>query len=404
MDLIELKVQAPVYGGMCLSQSAGVVFIKGAITGETVLAKIKERKKDYSIAEVVEILDSSPHRTEPLCPVFDVCGGCHYQHISYDQQLEIKRVVLEDCLSRIGKLDITIPTPLTNNQWGYRTKVQLKFSTDGQLGFYREGSRDVVPIDNCILAVEPINNIIKAILSKSIPKGIKEIHILSGINQIAYLLGDKISETTVQQFIDIGFDGVSTDKGMVKGGEYCIFEGRRAQGKSYRYTISPNSFYQTNWGLNQRLIERVMAEVAPDTDVIDVYGGAGNFAVPLSKIASDILIIEENHYAKADALRNIKMNKIKNVKYISKSFESAKIDRHFGFMILNPPRRGLTSVAVNQVIKNAPDKIAYISCNPSTFARDILKMSDMYQVQSVDLVDMFPNTYHCEVIGILQRR
>jgi 23S rRNA (uracil1939-C5)-methyltransferase len=398
MDLIELKVLAPVYGGMCLSQSAGVVFVKGAITGETVLAQIIERKKDYSIAETVEILDASVDRVEPICRVFGVCGGCHYQYINYNRQIELKKEILKDCLSRIGHLEISAGlNPLIGSQWGYRTKVQLKLSLDGHIGFYREGSRDVVSIVECPLAAEPINHAI-AKISNVTSSIVKEIHIISGKNLIAFLKGDKITEAALEQFIDIGFDGVSTDSGLHKGDEFSIFEG-----SGFKYTVSPNSFYQTNWELNQRLIDRALMESGTGQNIIDVYGGAGNFAIPLSKNALNMLIVEENPHSKADAQRNIKLNKLKNIKYKAQSFEKTKISEHYDRMILNPPRRGLTTAAVNAVKKISPGKIIYISCNPSTFARDILKMSDVYKTVSVDLVDMFPNTYHCEVIGVLER-
>lgn len=411
MDSIELKVLAPVYGGMFLSQSAGVIFVKGAITDETVVVKIKERKKDYSIAETIEVVDASPDRREPLCPVFNVCGGCHYQYINYQRQLEIKKEVLKDCLNRIGHLDIAISEPLAGMEWGYRTKVQLKISHDGLLGFYREGSRDVTPIKDCPIAAVPINRVITKISDitgnlKGSKTRLNEIHVLSGINLIALLKGDNISEAFIRQFIDIGFDGVSID-GVKAETEYCSFE----TGLGYRYTVSPNSFYQTNWELNQILIEKVLKEAVNAKYIVDVYGGAGNFAIPLSKglspsdkNASNVLIIEENPYSKGDALRNIKINKAKNIKYMSKSFEKVKLDRRVDLMILNPPRRGLTTAAINVVKGNLPDKIIYISCNPSTFARDILKLSDVYRVSSVDLVDMFPNTYHCEAMGILEMK
>ncbi|MBF0541277.1 MAG: class I SAM-dependent RNA methyltransferase [Nitrospirae bacterium] len=384
-----------------MSQSTGVVFIKGAIPGETVAAKIIERKKDYSIAETVEIIDPSPDRIEPKCRVFNICGGCHYQHINYTRQIELKKEILKDCLNRIGHLEISTDiNPLIGNQWGYRTKVQLKLSPEGQLGFYREGSRDIIPIDECPLATEPINIAITRISNIApLIKKVKEISILSGKNLIALLKGDKITESTLEQFINIGFDGVSTDNGSLKGAEFCTFEGSTG----YKYTVSPNGFYQTNWELNQRLIERVLGEADQAKNIIDVYGGAGNFAIPLSKFASKVLIVEENPHSKADAQRNIKINKLKNIKYISKSFEKTKMPDHYDLMILDPPRRGLTTAAVNAVKKIAPNKIIYISCNPATFARDILKLSDVYKMKSVDLVDMFPNTYHCEVIGIMEK-
>ncbi|MBF0320787.1 MAG: class I SAM-dependent RNA methyltransferase [Nitrospirae bacterium] len=413
MKTMELDSLAPIYGGMCLSRLDGVVFIKGAIPGEKVLAEVKETRRDYSIAEAIEILNSSTDRVAPRCRVYGRCGGCHYQHISYERQLSLKEEIVTDCLRRIAKIDIPLAETIFGNQWNYRRKVQFKLSATPNasapvMGFYRENTRDVVAVDECALLNGTLNRFLAKLKGARFLSGIREVHMLTGKTSVAFLKGPDVDEAKLEFLLDIGFDGAvgalapDYQRTHVAGDAYCLLSMGDASARGIDYTVSPQGFFQSNWELNQVLVEKV-AELLGDVSgkkVIDVYGGAGNFSLALSRSAKDITIVEDNPYSTTDGSRNIALNDIKNISYVTKSFEKIRESKTYDIAIVDPPRIGLTRAAIEKLLSLKAETIAYISCNPSTFARDAAKLQGRYTLSSVRLIDMFPNTYHCEVLGM----
>ncbi|MEO5355730.1 MAG: class I SAM-dependent RNA methyltransferase [Nitrospirae bacterium YQR-1] len=386
---------------MCLSKKDGVIFVKGALPGERVIAELTESKRDYSIAQTVEILNGSTDRVTPRCKDYNLCGGCHYQHISYQRQLSIKEEILLDCLQRIGKIDIPLSETVFLNQWNYRNKAQFKVSGQNEpgIGFYREHSRHVIPISQCHLLNPTINKFLEKLTGARFLRGLKEIHILTGDNTIAYVKGDGVDEAQLDFFIDIGFDGVVSDEGLSLGRSFCVLENSRPQ---FTYTVSPMGFLQANQGMNALLVEKVLELAGPieGKSVLDVYGGGGNFAIPLSFSARSVTVIEENRHSVEDGLRNVKLNNVKNVTFKAKPFEKYRSLQTYDVVITDPPRAGLTNNAMETLKALSPAKIVYVSCNPSTFARDAAKLLDKYVLSSVRLFDMFPNTYHAETLSV----
>ncbi|MCI4625746.1 MAG: methyltransferase, partial [Candidatus Magnetoovum sp. WYHC-5] len=363
MEHLELDSLVPVYGGMCLSRSEGVIFVKGAIPGERVLVEIIEKKRDYLRAHIVEIVSTSPDRVEPLCPVFGSCGGCHYQHISYKRQLAIKEEILKDCLTRIGKIDFPLTETISGNQWNYRHKAQLKLSFENSIpniGFYRENTRDIIPIEQCNIVSKPINNILTKLRTSNIFGKVRELDILSAENTIAYLKDTTNGHTLASYLLDEGFNGViyGSNENDFRGDNHCIFKMDIPNIGNFTYTVSPQGFFQSNWALNLKLIEEITKSLEKEligTDVLDIYGGAGNFALPISTKASSVTVVEENPFCIFDGKSNIKLNNIKNIRFIAKSFEKAKIDGKYNLVILNPPRRGLSNEAVQKLIALNPN-------------------------------------------------
>ncbi|MCG6552255.1 MAG: class I SAM-dependent RNA methyltransferase [Candidatus Magnetominusculus sp. LBB02] len=414
MKTLELDCLAPIYGGMCLSRLDGVIFIKGAVPGEKVLAELKETRRDYSIAEAVEILSASADRVNPRCRFYGICGGCHYQHISYDRQLSIKEEILTDCLRRIAKIDVPLDATVFGAQFNYRRKVQFKLTSlaaVSEIGFYKENTRDVVAVDECALLHGTLNRFLAKLSGARFLSGVREVHMLTGTNGIAgtntvaLLKGPEVDEAKLDFMLDIGFDGavgsVAQDICTV-GQPYCLLSLGDNADDTIEYAVSPQGFFQSNWELNQVLVDKVK-ELLGDVSgkrVIDVYGGAGNFSLGLAKTAKEITIVEDNPFSAADGVRNIEHNGLTNVSYITKPFEKIKENKTYDIVIVDPPRIGLTKAAAEKLLTLKAETIAYISCNPSTFARDAAKLQGKYKLSSVRLIDMFPNTYHCEVLGI----
>jgi 23S rRNA (uracil1939-C5)-methyltransferase len=394
-----IKADTVVYGGYVISRAEGVVFIRGALPGEVVEVSLKEKKRDYSVAEVTDIIEPSADRVEPPCPYFGECGGCQLQYATYDKQVAMKAGVLLDCLGRIGKLDIQLEPSLTGNDFNYRHRAQFKVSKDGEIGFYREGTREVVSIKKCPLMVDKINGILEKLRSADLT-GIKEVHVTSGDSLAALLKGVEYNDALSERFIEMGFEGVAFDDGTYRGKGHVCFDVM-----GLVYTVSPWSFFQSNWTLNCEAVRIITETFGPleKKRVLDLYAGAGNFSLPLAREGAEVVAIEDNPHAIKDGQRNVSYNKVRRYKFVKGRAEDAGIKGDFDIALLDPPRPGLANEATERVMELAPERIAYVSCNPSTFARDLGKLSGLYTIDSVRMIDLFPNTYHVESLAFLTK-
>jgi 23S rRNA (uracil1939-C5)-methyltransferase len=395
-----VKAEAPVYGGYIITRKDGVIFIKGAIPGELVEVAIHERKRDYSVASVTDIIEPSSFRVTPRCRYFGACGGCQLQYISYEKQVSMKNEILLDCLERIGGLRIDLMPALTGRDFHYRRRAQFKVSGDGRMGFYREGTREVVTIDECPLMVDEINGVIEKV-GAFLRGSIKEVHVTCGDSMIALVKGVDFDEALSEKLMGLGFSGVAFQDGSHSEKGYVSLDLH-----GLAYTVGPWSFFQSNWELNARVVELIRSELQPleGKRVLDLYAGAGNFSLLLSAEASEVVAVEENPHCIKDGQRNLTINKIRNLSFIRGRAETARLRGDFGIIILDPPRPGLTGGAMSRVLELAPRRIAYVSCNPSTLARDLKKLAERYDIESIRMIDLFPNTFHIEALVFLTRK
>jgi 23S rRNA (uracil1939-C5)-methyltransferase len=412
MMVLTLKIERPLYRGFFLARHQGkVVMVKGPVmTGETVQAMIEEDRNDYFTASAIKIIDPSPERITPPCKYFGVCGGCHFQHTPYDFQVKTKEEVLQDSLQRIMKKEIVLSESMTNNnQWNYRLRGQFKVSAEG-IGLHRRGTRDVVKTDTCLLMSEEINKHIQR-TNKIVRKlKIREFHITHGDCLIAMIitrksaLTDEEAERLALDLMSEGLSGLTILRGDLQPLTF---------GKSFitldhlglRYTISPQSFIQNNWVLNQAVISFVRQKLKPRNGmkILDLYAGAGNFSLPLAS-DTDVVAVEGNKYAIQDGQRNLEINNVSNYRFIRSTAEKFQTDERFDAIILDPPRPGLTNRAMKNVLSMLPERIVYLSCNPTTFARDMKKLLGTYDMESIRLIDFFPQTFHIEALAFLHLR
>ncbi|MCK5505490.1 MAG: class I SAM-dependent RNA methyltransferase [Thermodesulfovibrionia bacterium] len=405
-----LKAEIPAYGGFSIGRHKGkAVLIRGAVVpGETVEVTIEEGKKDYYSASVRRIIEPSPYRIRPACNFFGSCGGCHLQFITYEKQVQLKEEILRDCLKRIAKIDADVSVPvLSDYPWNYRYRGQFKIS-QGKIGFYRERTRAVIEVDYCPLMGEEINRYIKK--AGNLLRGLKagEIHISSGDCTLAFLKlpahtqsGTDIGKLA-SMFLDSGFSGL-----FVQAEDERLFQ----YGKPYitldleniQYTVSPMSFFQCNWRLNQAVVRFIKDSLKPlgGKKILDLYAGAGNFSLPLA-VGAEIRAVEENLSAVEDGRRNVELNGMRNCRFIHSSAEDFRIEEDFQVVVLNPPRPGLTNRVIRQVFTGMPEKIVYLSCDPATFSRDLKKLIKRYDIESIQLVDFFPQTFHIETLAFLK--
>ncbi len=397
-----LVAEVPVYGGYTLSRNGGVVFLKGAIPGETVEAEIIQKRKDYSVAVVKNILSPSKDRITPACEVYGLCGGCHYQHISYETQVKMKEGILLNCLERIGKIRHPIDGTITGMPWHYRKRVRLKVSRDGRVGFFKPLSHELVEFKECLLLEPQLNEFIRKVKEKGPVTGVKEIQIAHGDITVVSLRGYQIDDELIERIVEAGASGVWVNGRWIYGEERICLPLH-----GYIYFISPDSFFQANWALNLKLtgmLGELISIIKPQR-VLDLYGGAGNISVAVSGMGpGEVIVVESDTLAFRDGLYNLQMNGISNVRFINRAVESLRNPIKAEVVVVDPPRPGLTKKALSYLLRCSPQWIFYLSCNPSTLARDISRLSDDYSIDSIRLIDLFPQTYHIEALCILKRR
>ena len=361
---MQLTIDSPAYGGFFIGRHEGkVVMIKGAvIPGEKAEVSIEEEKKDYIAASVKRIIEPSPHRIKPACDYFGTCGGCHLQYISYEKQVQLKEDILRDCLNRLAKIDIGLSESIIdNNPWNYRFRGQFKISR-GKIGFYREKTREVIDIDICPLMADSVNNCLGK--SRQLLKEHKftELHITSGDSCIALLksradgISIKGADKIAASFLSSGFSGlcIETQDRLLRYGQ--PYAAMPLDG--LKYTISPMSFLQSHWMLNQKVVRLIKDRLQPlkGKKVLDLYSGAGNFSLPIAGDA-EVTAVEENPHAIADGKRNLKINNIKNCRFICSAAEKFYTKEHFNILILDPPRPGLKKRGINTEFAIIPEKI-----------------------------------------------
>jgi 23S rRNA (uracil1939-C5)-methyltransferase len=406
-----LRAETPVYGGYVLGRDGRVIFIRGAIPGELVDVSIEERKRDYSVASVRNVIEPSPSRRDPLCRIFGICGGCQLQFMEYDKQVSMKEEILIDAMRRIGDVEVALMPSLVAQEFGYRHRGQFKVSAEGAVGFYREGTREVIPVDHCPIMVPEINGMLQTLGSIDL-RGVKEVSISSG-DTLAILVRGKMTDESVQSLLEGGISGIAFENGDSLGKDYVTLDLN-----GLRYSVTPWSFFQSHWSLNRVVVEEVVRELSllENKRVLDLYAGAGNFSLPLSTQAKEVVAVEENSFAVEDGRRNMMLNGVRNCTFVNLSVEKILESRkkqqaeklfegsHYDSIVLDPPRAGLASECLRRIMATGSERIVYISCNPATLARDVKKMREKYDLEAVRMVDFFPNTYHIEALAFLRRK
>jgi 23S rRNA (uracil1939-C5)-methyltransferase len=399
--LLQVTTVSAVHGGYALARAEGIgaLFVRGALPGEEVRVRVGGRKRDYAFAVAVEIISPSPHRVEPPCEVFGECGGCQLQHAGYPYQLAMKRDILREAFRRIGGMDVSPEVALAGEPFGYRYRGQFK--TDGEaVGFYAERSRRLVPVARCPLMVDAINRALPSLRGLGGIATVPEIHLASDGDRVAaWLPGVRWDPRIAGRAGDALHGIVFEDRAWGEGTVTLPLDG-------LSYTVSPRTFFQANWRMNLALAGRLASLLGAVREgrVLDLYAGAGNFALPLARRCGEVVAVEGEPRAFADLRRNIRGNALPNVRAVASRVEAYRPSGRYDAVALDPPRSGLSPKALTLVRRLAAGKILYVSCNPSTLARDVRALSDRYDLASLAMHDFFPNTHHVEALALLTSR
>jgi len=437
-----------------------VVFVPMLIPGDIVDLRVTRKRKKYLEGRVIKFHEYSKDRIVPLCSHFGVCGGCKWQHLPYTLQLKYKEKQVRDSLTRIGKVELPAILPIIGSPdiYHYRNKLEYTFSDkrwrtseelssgetfekEGALGFHIPGLFDkVLDIEECYLQPEPSNSIKNAVRKYATSHGLdffdlreqkgflrtlvirnslegkvmviavffhEDVERREGL--LSFLASEFPQITSLMYVINSKKNDSLNDQEPIlyKGDDHIVEE---MDGLKFR--IGPKSFYQTNTrqGLELYRIARDFAGLSGKETVYDLYTGTGTIANYIAGYASKVIGIEYVDEAVQDAMINSKINNITNTHFFAGDMKDVleasffKVNGSPDIIITDPPRAGMHEDVVRSIIASAPGKIVYVSCNPSTQARDIQLLSEEYNVVRVQPVDMFPHTHHVENVVLLERK
>lgn len=398
-----------VYGGDTLARlpDGRAVFIPYALPEELLRIRLVEEKERYARGVISEILTPSPDRIQPRCPHFQDCGGCHYQHIPYKEQLRIKENILVDQLRRVGKIDSPPVKPIhpSPSPWNYRNHIQFHIAEDGRPGFLKNRSSEIVPIQECHLPEESLNRIWPSFSLDYIP-GLDRISLRAGEEgQDTLILLESQGQEPFEFSVDLPLSAVLQGPGgqiVLSGDDFTIIPVL-----DFPFVVSAGSFFQTNTQVAENLVD-YMLEILPleeDTVCLDVYCGVGLFSAFLAPRVKKVIGIESSPSAVEDFLYNLA--DFENVELYDLPAEDvlSVLDISPDIILLDPPRAGLSTTVLDSVVKLDPDLVAYISCDPATLARDIERFNKKgFSLEESTPFDMFPQTYHIESFNLLRRR
>jgi 23S rRNA (uracil1939-C5)-methyltransferase len=422
---VQVEIESMAFKGYGVARLGGkVLFIPYTVKGDKACVEIVEEKKYYSFGKLSKLTASSPWRTDPPCPYFGICGGCQWQHIDYSAHGELKKDILQEILKRLGGLKEIPPIAVVPSfdPYGYRVRVQLRVR-EKAIGYYQIRSHHVVDIDHCPISHPLVNQMILSFR--------RELHFFFRMEEIEinvspeegkaiFILSPRSLPKGWEDFLEEFFRARSILKGCaivrrngfsLIGDPYLNFTvtlNPAREGRRLRLRTSPRSFFQVNLRLNEGLIQTVLefSDVKKDERVLDLYAGIGNFTLPLAAQAKEVVGIEESRSAVEDARFNIEENGIRNCDFRHGRVEDLlkhRVTPGPDLIVLDPPRTGCNKIT-DQIAGLKPKRIVYTSCEPTTFARDLRLFSEKgYHLQRLTLIDMFPQTYHMEVVGLLQR-
>ena len=387
-----------------------VVFVEGALPGEIVDAEVIHRRRDFWRAEVSSVLLASPHRVQPPCPYFGRCGGCQVQHLAYREQLAQKRQVLAHQLARAGLTwdESGIEVLGMVDPWRYRLRGEFHVHrTDGRaaLGFYRKRTYQTLPIEQCLIHVEAIERALPALaraLDHEAAQRVKALQ-LTWAPGTSDLLWAPYPPGTADPELGLRAAALLPELRL-----YDDSIGIEDAGRQFR--VRPEVFVQVNARQREVLYRRTLraADPRPGDRIVDAYAGIGMLSARLAERAGEVVCLEESPYAVRLGELNMVLNQVSGVRYIRGRVENTlpAVDNPINVLVLDPPRAGCAEQVVSAVLSAGPARIVYVSCEPSTLARDLGRLcaGGEYGLTDVALVDMFPQTYHIEAVVRLERR
>lgn len=398
------------YGGDAMGrlEDGRAIFVPFGLPGERVRIRLTEEKRNFARGELVEILEASPQRIQPRCIHFGVCGGCHYQNLAYEDQLKIKAEIVRDQLTRIGKIDNppvqeTVPSP---SAWNYRNHVQFHLTEEGKLGYITAIGRTVFAIQECHLPEGSIR-LLWPQLEFEPETEVERVSLRSGADEELMMILESESPEPPELEIEAGISIAHVfeeNTVVIAGNDHLIV---RVLDREFR--VSAASFFQVNTTMAAKMVEHLQANllISPNSTLLDIYCGAGLFSAFFASQCERVIGIESSASACEDFAFNL--DEFENVELyegLAEEILPSLVGRIANppYVIVDPPRAGLEKRVVDELVKLSPSVIAYVSCDPSTLARDAARLiHGGYKLKQVTPFDLFPQTYHIESISFFEK-
>ena len=432
MEHVRLSIQSLAHGGDGVAHlpDGRTVFVPGTCPGDEVTIEVTVEHERWARGSVLSLDQPSVDRVEPACPYFGVCGGCQWQHISYDRQLDAKIASLTENLKRIGRLDepaVSPPVP-SPSIYGYRNRIELSAAAGPRgtvFGFTRAGDTRVVPIETCHLLPERARRLPKALsgaLRFVASRGALDIHratlrVSAGGEisvdlwtapgpfpraAVARVVAESTRARTVTRVIFRG----AIDKRDISQVE--VLSGPGAWSETLggdRYLVSAPSFFQVNTAAAALLREQAVTLLAADGSmrVADLYAGAGTFTLPMARLAGETVAVEGSRWALGDLRRNLEHAELDADVVPGDAAHALGDLGHCDAALIDPPRSGISESAMRALIGARIQRLVYVSCDPATLARDVQRLTAAgYSATRFVPVDLFPQTYHLETVALLE--
>ena len=408
MDEQTVRLTGYAYGGEALGrlQDGRMVFVPFALPGETVRIRLVEEKRGYARAQLLEVLQAAPERIQPRCAHFGVCGGCHYQQLPYPAQLAAKSTILRDQIERIGGMDdpplgeiVASPEP-----FNYRNHVQFHLTGEGKLGYHLQRSGQVLAIQECHLPEPALNQAWPLLDFEAMPE-IQRISLRLGAGEDVQLT----LESDDPQLPEINVEDLPLSVVHLSQGEALVLAGSSSvtiEVHGRPFLVSAGSFFQTNTVMAEKMVTHVLSlleekqVLGPDKTLIDVYCGVGLFSAFIAPRIGRLIGIEASPSAAEDFTANLDEFDRVELYEAPAEWVLSELAVQPAAILVDPPREGIDRRAMDGLLKLRPPVLVYVSCDPSTLARDAKRLhATGYRLEQVTPFDLFPQTYHIESIS-----
>ncbi|MEM7113128.1 MAG: class I SAM-dependent RNA methyltransferase [Chloroflexota bacterium] len=409
MATIKLKLTQMAHGGSAIGrrQKSGLVFVPYAIPGEQVEVTITKDKGSYAEARVEKILRPSPSRVKARCKHFGTCGGCHFQHITYEKQLELKRELVRDQLERIGKLKnvAVAPTLAHPDPWAYQEDVALSPTKDGRLGFWSPHAHRVIPIEECHVISPRLQSLWQEDIDLSLP-GLRKLTLRLGLEDevLAALEVDDVEPPELEADFPVSVAIVLPDKTAASLIGNPVID-KQAKGRVFR--VSPGCYFAPSTTAASMIIDAVLdyAQLSGTETVLEGYSGVGTLTAFLAQQAREVTSVEINENAIEDMAVNL--DDCDNVTLYHGWFEEVAplLEVVPDLAVINPPQSGLTPNASRALLAKKPKKMIYVSSDIATLARDGKHLArGGYRLTAVQPIDALPQTFQITAVSLWERR
>ena len=379
-----------------------ICFVEHALPNEIVELEIIKETKKYILGKAIDYLETSPDREIEKCKYFNICGGCNLEHYNYLKENEFKQAKVQELINKFAKIDIKVNDIIYDEEKNYRNKLTLH-GKDKKLGLYKKETNELIEISNCNLVDKRINDIITILQELAKESNIEEVIIRISNDSKKLMIKIKGEVYNIEKLKNIDIDVLIVNDKVYTNSNQIITEIG-----SKKYYVSVDSLFQVNKTLTTKLyneVKKIVEEVKPNK-VLDLYCGTGTIGIYVAEHTNEVIGVDYSSSNINDANKNKELNNSNNITFINDKVENVidSFESNIDLVIVDPPRAGLDPKTIEHLKRINPTTIIYVSCDPSTLARDLKDLSTDYNIKYIQPFNMFPRTYHVENVVKLEKK